>query len=179
MLDIDESYLTREKNIIQRRVLESDIPYINKKKVLDGLKQIRYPIFHLDFESFNCPLPRFKGEVPYSQSVFQFSLHIEKEEGICDLEKDHFGFLAKDHDDHREELIKKMCDLIGDGTVLVYNDSFEKTRIKEFAEMFPKYRKELLKINDQVFDLMNVVKTRSKLYKELGYSDEEAKMFNY
>lgn len=179
MLDIDETYMTREKNKIQRKVLETNKPYIDKKKILDGLSQIKYPIYHLDFETFNCPLPRFKGEVPYSQSVFQFSLHIEKEEGKCDNEKDHYGYLAIDHKDHREELIKMMCDLIKEGTVLVYNDSFEKTRIKELANMFPEYKERLLKINDQIFDLMNIVKTRSKMYKELGYSDEEAKMFNY
>ena len=123
--------------------------------------------------------PRYKGEKPYTQSVFQFSLHIEKEEGKCDKEKDHYGFLAKDQGDHREELVKMMCDLIKEGTVLVYNDSFEKTRIKELSEIFPEYKEKLLKINSQIFDLMNIVKTRSKMYKELGYSEEEAKMINY
>ncbi|MBR3898099.1 MAG: DUF2779 domain-containing protein [Bacilli bacterium] len=179
MLDIDESYLTRDINIIQRRALENNDPYVDKKKIIDGLKQIKYPIYHLDFETFNCPLPRFKGEVPYSQSVFQFSLHIEKEPGKCDNEKDHYGFLAKDHEDHREELIKYMCDLIGEGTVLVYNESFEKTRIKELAEIFPEYRERLLKINSQIFDLMNIVKNKTSLYKELGYNKEEAKKINY
>lgn len=179
MLDIDESYLTREKNIIQRRALENGAPYINKEKIIDGLAQIKYPIYHLDFETFPCPLPRYRGEKPYSQSVFQFSLHIEKEQGVCDNEKDHYGFLAKDHLDRREELIKYMCDLIGDGTVLVYNDSFEKTRIKELSEIFPKYREKLLKINSQIFDLMNIVKTNTKMYESLGYSKKEAKMINY
>lgn len=179
MLDIDESYLTREKNIIQRKSLETETPYVNKKKIIDGIKQIKYPIYHLDFETFPCPLPRFRGEKPYSQSVFQFSLHIEKQPGVCDNEKDHYGYLAIDHKDRREEIIKQMCDLIGEGTVLVYNDSFEKTRIKELAQIFPKYKDRLLKINDQIFDLMNVVKTRTKMYEDLGYDTLEAKMINY
>ena len=179
MLDLDESYLNRGKNKIQRKSLETNTPYIDKKKIKDGIKQIKYPIYHLDFETFPCPLPRYKGEKPYTQSVFQFSLHIEKEEGKCDKEKDHYGFLAKDQGDHREELVKMMCDLIKEGTVLVYNDSFEKTRIKELSEIFPEYKEKLLKINSQIFDLMNIVKTRSKMYKELGYSEEEAKMINY
>ncbi len=179
MLDIDETYLNREKNIIQRKALETNNPYINKKKIIDGIKQITYPIYHLDFETFPCPLPRFKGEKPYTQSVFQFSLHIEKEPGKCDKEKDHYGYLAKDHLDHREELIKYMCDLIKEGTVLVYNDSFEKTRIKELSEIFPEHKEKLLKINSQIFDLMNIVKTRSKMYENLGYDKKEAKMINY
>ncbi len=179
MLDIDETYLTREKNKIQRKALETNTPYINKQKITDGINQITYPIYHLDFETFPCPLPRFKGEKPYTQSVFQFSLHIERKPGKCDKEKDHYGYLAPDHLDHRKELIKMMCDLIKDGTVLVYNDSFEKTRIKELSEIFPEYKEKLLKINSQIFDLMNVVKTRSKMYEELGYDKQEAKMINY
>lgn len=179
MLDIDETYLNREKNKIQRKTLETNTPYINKKKIKDGINQIKYPIYHLDFETFPCPLPRFKGEKPYTQSVFQFSLHIEKEKGKCDKEKDHYGYLATDLSDHREELIKMMCDLIKDGTVLVYNDSFEKTRIKELSEIFPKYKEKLLKINSQIFDLMNIVKTRSKMYEQLGYDKDESKMINY
>ena len=179
MLDIDESYLNREKNKIQRISVETNKPYINKKKIIDGINQIKYPIYHLDFESFPCPLPRYKGEKPYTQSVFQFSLHIEEKPGICDKEKDHYGYLAKDEKDHREELVKMMCELINDGTVLVYNDSFEKTRIKELSEIFPEYKEKLLRINSQIFDLMNIVKTRSKMYEKLGYNKEEAKMINY
>ena len=180
MLDMPESWLTREKNIIQRRAYESKKPYFNKQKIVDGLKALEYPIYHLDFETFPCPVPRYKGEKCYTQSVFQFSLHIEREPGICDKEQDHYEYLAIDHEDRREELIKKMCDWIGDtGTVLVYNESFEKTRLKELAALFPEYSKKLLKIRDMIFDLMNIVKTKSSFYEEIGYSKEEAKLFNY
>lgn len=180
MLDIPDDMLNREKNKIQKDAVISGKPYINEQKIKDGIKQITYPLYHLDFETFPCPLPRYKGERPYTQSVFQFSLHIERETGVCDKEKDHFGYLAPDHDDHRLDLIRYMCELIPDDKmVLVYNDSFEKTRLKELAYIFPEYREKLLKIRDNVFDLMNVVKTKSSLYEELGYSKEEAKRFNY
>ena len=180
MLDLDEDMLNREKNKIQRRTVVSGEAYTNKNKIRDGIKQITYPLYHLDFETFPCPLPRYKGEKPYTQSVFQFSLHIEKEPGKCDKELDHYGFLAGDHEDHRLELVQKMCELIPDDKmVLVYNDSFEKTRLKELAYIFPEYKDKLLKIRDNVFDLMNIVKTKSSLYETLGYSKDEAKMFNY
>ena len=180
MLDVPDEFLNREKNKIQKECVVSGIPYINKKKIKDGIKQITYPLYHLDFETFPCPLPRYKGERPYTQSVFQFSLHIEKEPGVCDKQKDHYGYLAPDHKDHRLDLVKYMCELIpSDKMVLVYNDSFEKTRLKELAYIFPEYKDKLLKIRDNVFDLMNVVKTKSSLYESLGYSLEEAKMFNY
>jgi len=182
MVDLPKEYLNREKNRIQREVVETHIPYMNKDKIRDGIKQITYPIYHLDFETFPCPLPRFKGEVPYTQSVFQFSLHIERTPGVCDKEKDHYGYLAKNQHDLREELIEQMIKYIdtdSGGTVLVYNDSFEKTRLKELAHIFPEYSKQLLKIRDMVFDLMNITKTKSSLYQELGYSKEESSLFNY
>lgn len=182
MEDVPDNYLNRNKNKIQKEVLLSNIPYVNEQKIIDGINQITYPIYHLDFETFPCPLPRYKGEKCYTQSVFQFSLHIEKEPNICDKEKDHFEFLAYNHSDLREELVKKMCDYIdteSGGTVLVYNESFEKTRLKELAIIFPEYKDKLLKIRDMVFDLMNITKTKGDLYEKLGYNEIEAKMFNY
>ena len=180
MLDVPDEFLNREKNKIQKECVISGKPYVNEKKIKDGIKQITYPLYHLDFETFPCPLPRYKGERPYSQSVFQFSLHIEKKPGVCDKQKDHYGYLAPDHKDHRLDLVKYMCELIPeDKMVLVYNDSFEKTRLKELAYIFPEYKDKLLKIRNNVFDLMNIVKTKSSLYESLGYSKEEAKMFNY
>ena len=93
------------------------------------------------------------------QSLFQYSLHIEEEPGVCDIVKNHTEYLAPDHHDHREDLIIKMIkdiDLSKGGTVLVYNQTFEKSRLKELARMFPKYKAELDKINDHVFDLYYV-----------------------
>ena len=182
MTDIPFNYLNREKNRIQYEVVKNHQPYMNLDKIRSGISCITYPIYHLDFETFPCPLPRYKGEKCYTQSVFQFSLHIEKEPGVCDKEKDHYEFLAKDHTDNREELVRKMCEWIdteSGGTVLVYNEAFEKTRLKELAEIFPEYKTKLLKIREMIFDLMYVVKTNSSLYQELGYDKEEAKMFNY
>ena len=180
MLDVPLEYLNRKKNVIQREVVMTGTPYLDKEKIIDGLKQIKYPIYHLDFETFPCPLPRFRGEKCYTQSVFQFSLHIEKEEGVCDKYKNHLEYLAEDNFDHRKEIVQKLCEWIGDeGTVLVYNESFEKTRLKELAEIFPEYSKKLMHIRSMIFDLMNLVKTKSSLYEELGYDKERASLFNY
>lgn len=179
ILDVPENYLNRVKNQIQRDVVLNNKEYINLDKIKKGLECIKYPVYHLDFETFPCPIPRHKGERPYTQSVFQFSLHIEKEPGKCHKDTDHYEFLAPNLKDHREELVKKLCEYINEGTVLVYNESFEKARLKELSEIFPEYKNKLLKIRANVFDLLHVIKSNTKLYEELGYSDEEAKLFNY
>jgi hypothetical protein len=115
------------------------------------------------------------------QSLFQFSLHIERAPGVCDKEANHIEYLSKDHNDNRLELVKQLCAAIKDdgGSVMVYNQAFEKTRIKELAAFFPDYAEQLLNINERLFDLMHIIKTNSKLYEGLGYDSDRAKTVNY
>lgn len=184
MLDIPEHWITKPNHIIQRNVVVSGKAYINKEKIKASIDSLSYPIYHLDFETFPCPLPRFKGEKCYTQSPFQFSLHIEKEPGVCDKVKDHLEFLATDTLDRREELVKKLCEYINTdkGTLFAQNVSFEKSRIKELSECFPEYKDKLLKMvrDDFVFDLYYPFGYRaSKFFSNLGYDEEEGKIINY
>ena len=182
MLDIPKSWLVKTKHIIQRSVVENNKPYINRGKIKAGLQELQYPIYYLDFETFPCPLPRYWGEKPYSQSVYQFSLHIEQKPGLCDKNQDHYEYLATDHQDHREELIKRLITYLNldeGGTVMVYNQAFEKTRLKELGELFPAYKKPLNKIITHLFDLMYLIKTNTAFYQKLGYQESPAKLFNY
>ncbi|MFA7376392.1 MAG: DUF2779 domain-containing protein, partial [Acholeplasmataceae bacterium] len=74
-----------------------------------------------------------------------------------------------------------MLDVIKEdgGTILVYNIAFEKTRIAELAELFPKYKDRLYDLKDRLFDLMDIVKTNSKFYIDLGYDEKHAKRVNF
>lgn len=181
MHDIPLSWLNRPNNVIQYEVVENKEPYFDKGKMLAGMNEIKFPVYHLDFESFPCPLPRFKGEKAYSQSLFQFSIHVERSPGVCDKEKDHYSFLAKDHSDVREDLIKELLAVIKQdgGSILVYNISFEKARIKELGELFPKYAQKLEDVANRLFDLMYIVKTNGPFYRNLGYGDVESKKVNF
>lgn len=180
-LDIPVEYLNRPNNVIQREVLETGKPYYNVDKIRAGIKQIKYPIYHLDFESFNAPLPRYVGESPYTQSVFQYSIHIEREEGVSDFDNDHYEYLAKDHSDNRKALLEHLLSVIKDdgGTVLVYNVSFEKARLEEFAKYYPEYKDRLNNIINRLFDLFYITRNNTKLYEALGFPKEEASEINF
>ena len=181
MMDIPESWINRRIHEIQRECYSFKKEYIDKEKLKLGLNEIEYPIYHLDFETFPCPVPRFKGEWPYIQSPFEFSLHIEKEPGICDNDKDNIVFLAKTHNDEREEMIKEMLKYMdpNKGTLFAQNVDFEKGRIKELAGIFPKYKDDLMKLHARGFDLLWLVNTNTKMYKNLGYDEEHAKLCNF
>lgn len=182
MLDIPEEWITSKKHEIQRDSLRFNKPYIDTEKIRAGLNALEYPIYHLDFETMPCPMPRFRGEKPYIQSPFEFSLHIEHAPGVCDKEKDNYIFLAKTFDnDEREELVKALCKYIDPdkGTLFAQNVAFEKGRIKELAAIFPEYREKLMKMYNRGFDLLWLVNTKTELYEELGFDKERASLPNY
>ena len=182
MLDIPEEWITSKKHEIQRDSLRFNRPYIDTEKIRAGLNALEYPIYHLDFETMPCPMPRFRGEKPYIQSPFEFSLHIEHAPGVCDKEKDNYIFLAKTFDnDEREDLVKALCKYINPnkGTLFAQNVAFEKGRIKELAAIFPEYREKLMKMYNRGFDLLWLVNTKTELYEELGFDKERASLPNY
>ena len=177
--DVPHDWLNRENNILQRQVIDSGEAYFDKRKVKAAIESLKYPIYHLDFETFPCPLPRFKGEKPYSQSLFQYSIHIEHEPGVCDKDKDNYSYVATTHDDLRKDLVQNMLDIIKDdqGSIMAYNISFEKTRLKEMAEIYPEYGPRLRRMMDRLVDLMYFLRGNKKLFESLGFPD--ASTFNY
>lgn len=180
--DVPYEWLEKEKHRIQRDYYNKGSEYVDRDKMQYWFDQLEYPIYHFDFETFACPLPRFRGEEPYRQSVFEFSLHIEREPGVCDKEKDNFIFLNKEcFDDERKALVEAIIDHFEfnedgtlKGTMLAQNTSFEIGRLKELAKLFPEYRDKLLAICDKSADLMHLLKN-NEMYKGMKNAD----IFNY
>lgn len=181
--DVPASWLTSENHKIQRECYDENKVYVNKEKIKAGLKSLEYPIYHLDFETLPCPIPRFKGEHPYYQSPFEFSLHIERKPGVCDKEKDNYVFLAKTLEDERLDLVKELVKRIPiketGGCMLAQNVTFEKGRILELSKIFPEYKEELLAIRQSGRDLLEIIQNNKELYKSLGFDEEEASTINY
>lgn len=125
--------------------------YIDKTSIKEFLKNLRYPIYHLDFETFQQAIPEFKGLSPYEQIPFQYSLHIEYEDGRLE----HKEFLAEDGVDPRYELSKSLVEsILSNSTVLAYNMSFEKGVIRKLANLYGKFTYDLMSIHDNMQDLM-------------------------
>lgn len=127
-------------------------PHIDKVAIKSCIDNLYYPIYFLDFESFNSGIPLYDNSKPYSQIVFQYSLHyIEKEGG----EVKHKEFLAYPGKDPRRELAEQLCkDIPSNGCVVVFNKTFEQTRIKELAALYPDLSEQLNTINSNIQDLM-------------------------
>ena len=183
--DVPMEWLVKKKHRIQRDCYDNNKEYVDKEKMLYWFNQLEYPIYHFDFETFGCPLPRFQGEKPYQQSVFEFSLHIEREPGVCDKEKDNFIFLNEEcYDDERRALAEAIIDHFEfnedgslKGTMLAQNTSFEIGRLKELAKLFPEYSSKLLAICKKSADLLHLLRNHEmyeKMY-EKKYGTEKYK----
>ena len=135
---VESQYYSRPDSI--------DIPMIRS-----FLAELSYPIYHLDFETFQLAIPIWEGCVPYEQIPFQYSIHIENQDGKIE----HREFLAKEGIDPRLTLAENLCrDIPVGGCVLAYNMSFEKTVIRKLAEQFPDLSDHLICIHDNIHDLM-------------------------
>ena len=149
--DIKELDKFNASQQIQIRSELSQEEIIDKDAINEFLGTLSYPIYHLDFETFQQAVPEFIGLSPYEQIPFQFSIH--KDDGKGNLE--HFEFLAEVGADPRYELALNLIKFIPqDACVLAYNMSFEKMVIRRLAEIYPQISNELMAIHDNIKDLM-------------------------
>lgn len=126
--------------------------YIDEDKIRSFMAGFNEPLYFLDFESYMSAVPEYEGTRPYQQIVFQYSLHY-KNKG--DLQYSHKEFLAEPEGNPIRETAEHLCrDIPADVCVVAYNKSFECTRIKEMAAMFPDLSEHLTSIMNNIVDLM-------------------------
>jgi len=149
--DIPDEVSLNATQKLQIQTAKTQKPHIDKEIIKGFLDTLTFPINFFDFETFQNAIPRFDNQRPYQQIPFQYSLHILYEDGTME----HKAFLADENSDPRPALIKRLLEDITDkGSIVAFNQSFEKSRIEELAE-FDKERKEaLLALNTRFVDLM-------------------------
>lgn len=127
-------------------------PMIKKDKIKAFLKTLSYPLYFLDFETYQQSIPKYDGIKPYMQIPFQYSLHyIEEENG----QLKHKEFLAEaDMDPRRSLALRLIEDIPKNVCILAYNMSFEKTVIKNLAQLYPDLQEHLMNLYDHIHDLM-------------------------
>jgi predicted RecB family nuclease len=148
-------------NDLQRRVcicVQKDEPYFGNE-LSKELKKLKYPLYFMDFETFNPAIPRYAGMSPFDAIPFQWSVHVQRQPG-ADLE--HHEFLAEDANDPRETFIKGLLDIFedgsGDGHIIVFYASFEKGRLGDLASWLPQYATRIEKVIKRIWDLHPLVK---------------------
>lgn len=134
----------------EEEVPETEI--INKKEIKAFLNQLIYPLYFMDFETYMLAVPEHDGHWPYRQVPFQYSIHkqMAKESAI-----EHTCFLAPNNCDPCPEFVQNLVKALGNkGSVIVYNRSFENTRLNELKDDYPQFAKAIEEIQKRMIDLM-------------------------
>lgn len=139
----------------RNEVEEEKIPaekFCDKDYIESFLSEFSYPLCFLDFETIMPAIPEFDYSRPYQQLTFQYSLHIqEKKKGPLK----HLEFLGDGILDPRKALINQLIKDLGRiGSIVVWNQSFENSRLKEMAIDFPEFHEPVQAILKRVVDLM-------------------------
>lgn len=150
--DVPEDYSLNKNNRLQLEVYKNGKPLIDKKAIKNFLSDLNYPLYFMDFETFQPAVPLFDNSKPYQQIPFQYSIFLKKNKNS---EAEHFEFLAEPGEDPRKKFIESLLKVTkGKGDVIVYNKAFEITRLNEIARDFPQYAEQIEKLISRIKDLM-------------------------
>lgn len=113
-----------------------------------------YPRTFLDFETIQFAIPRWIGTHPYTQVPFQFSAHIQSEDGTLS----HAEFLSADGRDPRRACADALCLLPATGAVIAWNMSFERQVLQGLAGQFPDLAPALESLAARLVDPLPIVR---------------------
>lgn len=141
-------------------------PKIDKDAIRELMDSLVYPLYFIDYETYQLAVPELEGTRPYQQLPFQYSLHIIESKGAP---IEHREFLAEvgDEDFIRHFAESMIKDIPKNGSVIIYNKSFEPARNNEISKMYPDLKEEMDRINSNIVDFLEPFKQRKYYTKEM------------
>ncbi len=137
---------------------------IKKLEIGQELKNLVFPLYFLDYETYPSAIPRFDGFSPYQQIPFQYSLHIVESP---DAEPIHKEFLHTGSDNPSEHFAKSLQKHIGPkGNIIVWNKKFECKINNELAKRLPETKSSIDDLNARVYDLMDIFSKQFYVHKD-------------
>jgi hypothetical protein len=163
--DVPEDFELSKNQRIHVDVTQTEITTNKSTEIKNLLDELEYPFYYLDYETYPTAVPIYDGCRPYMQIPFQYSLHIQREPGG---EYEHIEFLAEDGSTNpMKALTESLKEVIGDkGSIIVWNKKFEKKCNENIGEVFPEYAEEMQKINERLFDLMDIFQKNLYVHKD-------------
>jgi hypothetical protein len=150
--DIPDDFELSPKQNLQVRAAKLGHQLILNEPIRDFLKTSEYPLYFLDYETLGGIVPAFDGLRPYQQLPFQYSLHVldNPESELRQVE-----YLHRNASNPCKPLAEALRSHIGDtGSVIVWNEGFEKSCNRTLAEEVPELANFLNNVNERIIDLM-------------------------
>ena len=153
--DIPDDFSMTELQQLKVDVWKNQNTHIEKEKLKEFVNTMHFPIYYFDFETISPPVPEYQGESPFNKFPFQYSLHIEYEDG----EVIHEEALENPDTDGRENIARKITEQIPkDSCIVAFNSSFEMGVFEHLANHFPQYEEHLKNLHGNFVDLWDPFK---------------------
>jgi len=135
--DIPEDFPLTEKQSIQVDCVKTARPHVEAQRIRAFLKQLKYPLYFLDFETFMMAVPPYDDLSPYEQVPFQYSLHVIQSPGT---KAEHYSFLSDGITDPRPAILGELKKQLGrTGSIVAYNAPFETRVLESCTYHFPQH----------------------------------------
>lgn len=152
--DIPTDYPLSKNQSGHVNVVQARKPQVDMAGIRATLGEMHFPLYFLDYETFNPAVPMFDGYVPYQHMVFQYSLDVYPS---INAAPKHHEYLATEPGDPALPLVEHLLERIGEsGSVVVWNKAFEGGRNREMAALYPQYAARLENVNARMYDLMEI-----------------------
>lgn len=153
--DIPADFKLTARQQVQLDVARSGEPRKDIPQIQEIIGALTYPMHFLDYETFGFAVPQYEGMRPFQPMVFQYSLHTIREPGA---EPEHNYFLSKGDGVPPYEMALHLRQSMRSeiGSVVVWNEQFEKTCNNAIAERFPEFGEFFAEVNAKSFDLMKI-----------------------
>ncbi len=136
--DIPDTIALTSKQTVQVGAEKSKRHFTDPRGIKTFLKRLVYPLYYLDFETFQSAIPLFDEVRPYQQVPFQYSLHVVAAPGA---EPRHESYLSEGRTDPRPEFLARLRSGLGDkGSIVCYNAAFERGILEAAAAVVPEYQ---------------------------------------
>jgi hypothetical protein len=125
---------------------------VNAAALGDFVSTLEYPLYFMDFETWSAAVPEYDGHWAYRQVPFQFSVHRQDRPGG---KLHHECFLADAQSDTCAPFLQALVRVMGDqGSVIVYNRSFENMVLNDLKHDHPLFIELIEGIQARMVDLM-------------------------
>jgi hypothetical protein len=141
-----------ELQAVQVNVAKSKKTHIDMVQIQGHLRNLKWPLHFLDYETIPYAIPRYNKSFSYQQLPFQFSLHVKRTPGA---EVEHFDFLHRVDSDPRRAFAESLLEHIdGDGgSIIVYHAGFERSVTDALKEVAPEFSDAFDELISRLWDL--------------------------
>ncbi|MBN2841274.1 MAG: DUF2779 domain-containing protein [Coriobacteriia bacterium] len=139
-------------------VVKAGEPLVDPGGLARDLRTLRWPVYHLDFETFSSAVPLWAGVRPYQTIPFQYSVHVEHEDGRLE----HREYLHRGDDDPRLELSRRLVADLDEAGSVVHYTKYERTQLAALADALPEYAPALAAVLERLFDLEPVIRNNTR-----------------